>query len=793
MLKLKTFLLVLFVALVSLAKADDLRGDSIDVHSYQLRMDLSNFNSQILYADATVGIKAKMNGITGIHLDLLALIVDSVFVNAVKVPFAYNDSVVDIDFSAALNNGDSATLRIFYNGHPLQVSGDFGGFYWTGSYAFNIGVSFLADPHCYGKVWFPCFDNFTVRSNYEYFITTDSVKKAFCNGLLLDSSSSPGIKTWHWKLRENIPSYLASVTVGPYLTLIDTVNGANGTIPVQLGVAASDTATFNHFFQHLHNDFHNLEKHWGPYRWERVGYCIVPFDAGAMEHATNISFMQYFLNLADAECEQSVCHELSHHWFGDLVTCDNAPEMWLNEGWASFNEHLFFEDVYGEDSARSALRVNHQLVLQMAHVNDGAYLPVSGVPSAETYGTTVYKKGEDVIHTLRYYMGDSLFFSSVRAYINYYAYQNGSTLKLQNFLSQASGIDLTDYFNDWILAPGFPHFSIEHHDVVNTGGSYTLHYQIRQRLREAPHYYNNVPVTVSYFNWDMTRVTEKVIVGGECTDHVTTLVFNPAYVVVDFDENLQDAISDEWRMIKITGLYNYTIGLMKVQVNAVTDSVLLRIEHNWIAADAMYNPIPDLHLHNYRYWTVDGIFDSTFNATATIAYDGSPTGNLDSSFIHNSEDSLVMMYRPNQDSDWVLADSFSVNVLVNLNDKKGKITIYHLKKGEYAMAIYDTRLPTDTNTRTICQVQVGVKEVGPMPDFILYPNPSAGYVDVSFEKYSFDSAGIFDLTGRKLAEQKIAPGQSMAELKLTNLASGCYFVTLTDKAGNRYTKKMIKE
>src|ERR1019366_2053791 len=198
----------------------------------------------------------------------------------------------DIDFPTALHTGDSATLELFYHGQPLQMAGDFGGFYWTGSYAFNIGVSFLSTPPCFGKVWFPCFDNFSVRSRFEYFVTTDSSRKAFCNGILLDSSSTGGANTWHWKLTGNIPSYLASVTVGPYLTLTDTVNAMNGTIPVQLGVAASDTATFNHFFQHLHNDFHNLERHWGPYRWNRVGYCIVPFDAGAMEHTTNISFMQ---------------------------------------------------------------------------------------------------------------------------------------------------------------------------------------------------------------------------------------------------------------------------------------------------------------------------------------------------------------------------------------------------------------------------------------------------------------------------------------------------------------------
>src|SRR5581483_7587388 len=103
------------------------------------------------------------------------------------------------------------------HGHPLQLAGDFGGFYWTSTDAFNIGVSFLSDPHNFGKVWIPCFDNFTVRSYYEYHVTTRSIDKAFCNCTLLESAQVGSTNLWHWKLDENIPSYLASVTVASYV------------------------------------------------------------------------------------------------------------------------------------------------------------------------------------------------------------------------------------------------------------------------------------------------------------------------------------------------------------------------------------------------------------------------------------------------------------------------------------------------------------------------------------------------------------------------------------------------
>lgn len=85
---------------------------------------------------------------------MLGLTIDTVKVNGYNAPFDYNDSVLNINTLAFFNAGDSFSVRVVYHGHPLQMSGDFGGFYWTATYAFNIGVSFLADPHTYGRVWF---------------------------------------------------------------------------------------------------------------------------------------------------------------------------------------------------------------------------------------------------------------------------------------------------------------------------------------------------------------------------------------------------------------------------------------------------------------------------------------------------------------------------------------------------------------------------------------------------------------------------------------------------------------
>ncbi len=791
----KTFLLSILAFAFQFMEAKDLRGDTIDIRSYVLKLDLSDFTGKVLKGDAVIGIKAKMNGVEGIRLDLLKLNVDSVKVNSFNAPFTYNDSVLDINLLTTLSTGDSATLQVYYQGIPYHAPNDFGGFYWTSTHAFNIGVSFLGDPHNYGRVWFPCFDNFEVRSLYEFYVTTKSTHKAFCNGIMLGVATPGAKKIWHWKLGQEIPSYLASVAVSDYATVNDTVNGMNGTIPVQLAANASDTTNLKNLFVHLRDAFHIQENLWGPYQWDRVGYCIVPFNAGAMEHATNIGFMSYYLNVLASEAEEAMAHELSHHWFGNLVTCDSASEMWLNEGWARYNEKLFLERLYGDSAYKQSMRELHEDVLHTAHVRDDSYLPVSGVPTEYTYGTTVYDKGADVIHTLRSYMGDSLFFHCVKNFIADFSWKNMSTAQLRDYLSQCSGINLNDYFNDWVYSPGFPHFSIDVQAVEGFPAEpYELYANVHQRLNHAPHYYDNVPVTISYFDSAWHRTDVHAMVSGECTPvHLFQLYFPmPAYIAVDFDEKLQDAITDEWKVISDTGSFDFGTAKMILQVTANTDSGLVRVEHNWVRPEPMHNKIAGLHLHGKRYWTIDGIINQNFSADAKIYFDGSDVS-LDSTFITNSEDSLVVMYRTDSYADWMEANSFSISTQGNPSDKVGFVTVHGVSKGQYCLAIRNSALPDTAASESDCFVVTSVNDFESKNEFQLSPNPTNESVVVSFEKNIFNTAELFDLAGRKLLEQNISMTQSSVQLKLKNFQNGVYLVTLIGNNTGRISKKIIKQ
>ena len=776
----------------------DTRSDSINILHTDLQIDVSDFNAKVLHGREDISFKAKVNNVSYIKLDLLKLTVDSVKSGGNPLVFAYNDSTISIALTTALNANQQQTVTIFYHGTPIQPPGDFGGFYWDNTYAFNIGVSFLAEPHNFGKVWFPCFDNFVERCTFHFAITTDSTRRAFCNGYA-DSNAvnANGTKVWYWSMHDEIPSYLASMSVADYTAVHDSYNSLSGTLPILLAARPSDTTSLKGSFVHLKNALSIFESRFGPYEFNRVGYCIVPFTAGAMEHATNISYMRGIVN-GNTQYENIMAHELSHHWFGDLATCDNEGEMWMNEGWARYCEDIFYEGMYGTDRYKLEIRNNHEKVIHLAHVVDSAYWAPSGMPSHLTYSTySVYDKGADRVHTLRSYMGDSLFFGCLKSYLQHYKLQDVNSYKMRDYLMSCSGMtNIDDFFADWIFDGGFPDFSIEDKKITNNGGAYTVGVSIRQRSDHTSHLFNNVPLQIAYFDSTGSKTVMTTNVSGGCTQYFASLSFYPVYIALDFDEKLSDAVTDEWmKMAGFNHMYDFGVAKMVVNLQQSTDSTLLRVEHHWVAPDASKNNIPGLHLSDYRYWNVDGIFSNDFVASATINYNGTTTqqGYFDNTFITNSEDSMVLMYRPDAQSMWQI-ETDVVFARGNVTDKIGSVMINNLQKGQYALAIYDANRVDSAQTASACY-PLSVTDMLPvLSGFKAYPNP------VHSEKLTVEIDGkgdyvrctMVNMLGEKVMDRALRPGQEKFDVYMNGLARGPYVISLVDKDNRRVSKAIQK-
>lgn len=762
------------------------RSDTIDILHYDLDIRLTDFANKILEGDCGIQLTPKMNNVSTLRFDLLGLTVTSVSLNDAPMAYDQQSPQLLVYLPQAISVGDTITLHILYSGVPQTAA--FGGFYFNSTYAYNLGVGIGIDPPVFGRAWFPCFDNFVERSTYDFRITTLPQHKAYCGGVLQGSVTNPdNTRTWHWQLQQTIPTYLASVAVSDYTEIAYSHAGLEGDIPVILAARSADTADFRQSFVHLPEAIDGFESAYGKYRWDRVGFVAVPFNGGAMEHATNIAYPAFAID-GSLNYETLYAHELSHHWWGDLVTCETAADMWLNEGWASFSEALFLEKTYGVAQYRDYVRQNHREVLQYAHIRDGAYYPVSGVPAAYTYGTTVYNKGADVAHTLRGFMGDTLFFLCVKNYMEEFAFRTANSQQFIAFLSNCSGLDLQPYLEGWVMQAGFPHFAVDSMSVVDDGGSYKATVYIRQRLYAAPNFCQQVPLELTFIDADFQQYTTTVYATGECSAHLIELPFYPTLAMLDLDQKINDATVDNYKFLETNGTYDFTDTNIKITIDNINAPAFVHAIHHWVMPDRFAQPpLENLILSNNRYFTIEGIAQGVFEATAEITYNGANSlngGYLDNTLISAPEDKLKLLYRPSSAYEWSIYPDFQIQTGASLSDKRGTVRVNNLQFGDYALGIVD---PTRTDTLTThqpenCVVVYPVNTNSPtiaIANLNIRPNPA--YRDATLIMPSLvypTTLEVYNLQGKLYLTQMLLPNTNQHTLSVAHWTKGIYLIRL---------------
>jgi aminopeptidase N len=760
--------------------SENLRSDTFDILKYTINLDITDFVNQKIKGHTIVQFTPKLNGQNHICFDLLKMTIDSITQNSALLTYNYNDTLLKINLPISLNTTDTSTVIIYYQGVPQGDPSGWGGFSFSGNYAYNLGVGFGANPHNYGRVWFPCFDNFVEKSRYEFNIITDLSKTSFCNGLLTSDIANGSLHTRRWILDKEIPSYLASVAVADYTQVNWNVNAADGNLPITLAARASDTTGLKNGFVHLPNAILGYENYYGPYVWNRVGYCLVPFNSGAMEHVTNISYPQAATAIAYES--ELMAHELSHHWWGDLMTCETQEDMWLNEGMASYSERLFLEWTYSYSKYLAEVKSVHDDIVKFIHLREKGFRAISGVPFEYTYGDHVYKKGADVAHTLRSYMGDAAFFAGLKYVLQQKAYKNMNSIEFRNLLQTSSGQNLTDFFDNWVLNGGWPHFSIDSVKTSETNAPYTSVVYVKQKLFGAPNLYSNVPLELTFMNNLWNKEVRTINMAGTSNSFTMQTNVLPIYIGMNVDSKISDAVSSEYKTIKTNATITYTLGRATIIVsNKGADSSYIRIEHNFAKPDPFKNNLYNFRLNSQHYWKVDGILSTGFAGKLRLYYDGTKntSGNsyLDTCLTIVNGDSLVLLYRKNAADDWHEVSSFT---RLKLSAKTGFFTADTLKFGEYVFANGHSNITTEVNDKQKQAVQL-----------TLFPNPSSTILNINIDNYKPTNASridIFDLQGKLVKQISIVNAENI--ISISDLAKGQYIINLMDKS-KKIAAKMV--
>lgn len=765
------FLFFALLLMVSSMVSAQNRSDSIHITHYTLNLDVTDFSTRQISGNAELQIVSKMEGISIVNLDLQGFVVDSVLLDQQNIPFQYQSPLLSIPVSNFAAD-DTLEVSVYYHGVPA-TDPQWGGFYFSGGYAYNMGVGMSVVPHSFGRAWYPCIDEFTDKSTYTYNIRTQEDMMVVCGGVLVDSTfASDGTCVWTWQLTHPIPTYLSSVAVANYQCYRDTVQGIDRVVPIEIYAESSKISSIPGTFQHLKTIFRALEQKFGAYPWQRVGYVLVPFMGGAMEHATNITFPNFAVD-GTLNYESLVYHEFSHAWFGNYITCAEAETMWINEGFASYCE-LISDEVLDPTRERfyENLLALHRSVLKNAHNDDGGFYALDNVPLDYTYGTTSYDKGSLVAHSLRGYMGDELFFSSLKTLFeqNPFSYMD-SELFFQK-LSQISGIDLTDFYLGWVHQPGFLHFSVDS-IVAISGNQYRVH--LRQRLYEAHNFANSNRLDLQFVSAaGDSFIAENVQFSGENGVVELDLPFAPVYVVVDPQSKYADAIIDYERELEVPTSWNCTDAACRVTLTAGSTPMRVRVERNLVSPDPLKVENEQIvRISPNHYWRVEFIPTDNLQGNLRFNYNAVNATMLDYELLQGyNKNHLLLLYRRNPQSDWQI-----IPRTLSGSNSTGTVTSHWLLPGEYTLAISET--------------EVDIVENDEISKVIVYPNPTNDFICCQISSINeIDRKGvsieIIDSLGKMVKRFKMKDVKEV--LSISELVPGTYFLQV--KSGKKSLKSV---
>ena len=363
---------------------------------------------------------------------------------------------VKIDFPANIPAATLDSLSIKYSGAP-DTSGSAGDAFTVSTQGGTPVLFTLSEP--YGaQEWFPTKQSLNDKiEKVDIKINTPSQYNVASNGKLISETSLAGSrKLTFWQTNYPIPAYLIALGITNYTKLNDTM----GTPPFPFvnylypSTAANSTTMSNiNWTKTVMNTF---EEYFGPYPYRNEKYGHMQFGwGGGMEHATMSSMGAWGRGI--------IAHELAHQWFGDKVTCGAWNDIWLNEGFATFGEHVANEKLLMTNSQFLSY-LNSEMSYITGSTGGSVYVADGNLGNTGTIfsGRLTYSKGGYVVRMLKWILGDEAFYAAIKDYHSRpeLAYGYAKTADLKNSLLQSTGKDFTEFFNDWVYGQGYPTYQI---------------------------------------------------------------------------------------------------------------------------------------------------------------------------------------------------------------------------------------------------------------------------------------------------------------------------------------------
>ncbi len=480
----------------SLYKTEKYPGDdSYDVLYYKLNLNINHvfFTSNYIRGAVTTKAKVLNNNFNSFYLELMnTLTVDSVKSNLGAVTFNHVDNKINITLPVTLNKNDIFEVTVFYRGVP-GASG-LGSFEFTTHNGSPIIWS-LSEP--YGAMdWWPCKDTPADKADSaDIWITANQFFTSVSNGKLMEVvDNGNNTKTYKWKVSYPITTYLISVAMTNYYLYMHDYVALDGSIMKLTHYSYPEywSETRRLQMEATSDMIHEFAKMFGEYPFIREKYGHAEFSwGGGMEHQTITSIVTFEQNI--------VAHELAHQWFGNMITCKDWHNIWLNEGFATYCEALYVEKKQGYNAYKNYM--GNILSSAKSAVGTLYCQDISNVYNIFNSARS-YKKGASVLHMLRKVVGDSLFFATMYNYANdpQVKYGVAITEDFWRIAEETCNMDLDFFFNQWVYGEKYPKYTV---NLVYTPVANSAAYNVTMTLTQNNNNNNNpeffiTPVDVKF-------------------------------------------------------------------------------------------------------------------------------------------------------------------------------------------------------------------------------------------------------------------------------------------------------
>jgi aminopeptidase N len=422
----------------------------IDLH---LRPDL---DAKLLHGVCTTTVTAIEDGVRSVRMDATDLSIASVTRDGAPLPFTSTSTALVVEFPQPLAAGERATFAVTYTTvEPRR------------------GLYFIETPrHAWtqsqdqdARFWFPCFDHPAEKQTTSQTIVVPKGLFALGNGALTSRTDDGDTTVFRYEQRIPHATYLVTMVAGDFAEIAQAHDGVPVAYYVQRGREADGERAFGNTPAMIDCFARTIGV---PYPYERYGQIAVSeFIFGGMENTTATTQTDRTLHDERAHLDFSsdplVSHELAHQWFGDLVTCRDWSQAWLNEGFATYFEAVWREANLGWDEYQYDV---FTLVADYLDEDGDRYRRpiVCNVyrDPIELFDKHLYQKGGAVLHMLRGELGWERMKRSLTRYVSDNAQRNVETIDLVRAIEATTGRNLRGFFDQWIMRGGHPDLAVEY-------------------------------------------------------------------------------------------------------------------------------------------------------------------------------------------------------------------------------------------------------------------------------------------------------------------------------------------